>query len=76
MTEHPPDWERFSFIASRHLRGARITAESDLRGFMETIPQLLDDTLSHVDQHVLDGFFESTAQRTAEILGEYLGRSQ
>ncbi len=76
MTEHPPDWERFSFIASRHLRGAGITGESGLREFMETIPQLLDDTLSHVDQHVLDGFFESTAQRTADILSDYLGRAR
>ncbi len=73
MTEHPPDWERFSFIASRHLKGAGIESESGLREFMETIPELLDDTMSHVDQSALDGFFESTAERTAIILNEWLG---
>ncbi len=73
MTEHPPDWERFSFIASRHLKSAGIESESGLREFMETIPDLLDDTLGRVDQSALDGFFESTAQRTATVLRDWLG---
>lgn len=73
MTEHPPDWERFSFIASRHLKSAGIESESGLRDFMETIPELLDDTLGHVDQSALDGFFESTAERTAMVLRDWLG---
>lgn len=73
MTEHPPDWERFSFIASRHLKSAGIESEAGLREFMETIPELLDDTLSRVDQAALDGFFESTAERTTTVLREWLG---
>ncbi|MCY3558512.1 MAG: hypothetical protein OXH13_07695 [Chloroflexi bacterium] len=73
MTEHPPDWERFSFIASRHLKSAGIESEAGLREFMDTIPELLDDTLSRVDQAALDGFFESTTQRTASVLREWLG---
>ncbi len=75
MTEHPPDWERFSFIASRHLKSAGIESESGLREFMETIPQLLDDTLSHVDQRALDGFFESTTERATTVLRDWLGVS-
>ena len=73
MTEHPPDWERFSFIASRHLKSAGIESESGLREFMETIPELLNDTMSHVEQSALDGFFESTAERTATVLRDWLG---
>ena len=73
MTEHPPDWERFSFIASRHLKSAGIESESGLREFMETVPELLDDTLSRVEQSALDGFFESTAERTATVLRDWLG---
>lgn len=73
MTEHPADWERFSFIASRHLRSAGIDSESGLREFMESIPELLDDALSHVDQQTLDGFFESTIDRTAAVLRDWLG---
>lgn len=75
MTEHPPDWERFSFIASRHLKSAGIESESGLREFMQTIPELLDDTLARVEQSALDGFFESTAERTAAVLGDWLGAS-
>ena len=73
MTEHPPDWERFSFIASRHLQSAGIEGESGLRDFMQSIPELLDDTLTHVQQQALDGFFESTAERTADVLRHWLG---
>ena len=73
MTEHPPDWERFSFIASRHLRSAGIESESGLNDFMQTIPELLHNTLSHVDQAALDAFFESTAERTQSVLKDWLG---
>ncbi len=73
MTEYPPDWERFSFIASRHLKHAGIESESGLREFMEAIPELLHHTLTHVDQVALDGFFEMTAERTATVLRDWLG---
>ena len=74
MTEHPPDWERFSFIASRHLKERWDSRARPACGsFMETIPALLDDTLSRVDQAALDAFFESTAERTTTVLREWLG---
>lgn len=73
VTEHPPDWERFSFIASRHLNRAGIDSEQDLRAFMERIPELLDDCTRHVEQAELDSFFEATAERTAAALQRYLG---
>lgn len=72
VTEHPPDWERFSFIASRHLNRAGIDSEGDLRAFMQRIPELLDDCTRHVEQAALDSFFEATAERTAAALADYL----
>ena len=75
VTEHPPDWERFSFIASRHLSRAGIADEQGLGEFMQRVPELLDQTLAHVDQATLDAFFESTAERTARALGEWLGEA-
>ena len=73
VTEHPPDWERFTFIASRHLNRAGIADAQGLNEFMERVPELLDQTLNHVDQATLDAFFELTAERTAQALGEWLG---
>ena len=73
VTEHPPDWERFTFIASRHLDRAGIQDEHGLNEFMQRVPELLDRTLEHVDQATLDGFFELTAERTAQALGAWLG---
>ena len=72
VTEHPPDWERFSFIASRHLKRAGIESEDGLREFLGRVPELLDDCRRHVDQSVLDAFFEATAERTAAVLADYL----
>ena len=72
VTEHPPDWERFSFIASRHLKRAGIESEDGLREFLGRVPEMLDDCRRHVDQSVLDAFFEATAERTAAVLADYL----
>ena len=45
VTEHPADWERFAFIASRHLDRAGIQDEHGLNEFMQRVPELLDRTL-------------------------------
>lgn len=72
VTEHAPDWERFSFIASRHLKRAGIESEEGLREFLGRVPDLLEDCRRHVDQSALDAFFEATAERTARVLADYL----
>ena len=73
VTEHAPDWERFTYIASRHLKRAGIETEGDYQSFLAKVPELLDETLTSVGQAEVDGFFEKVEERTAEVLGEYLG---
>ena len=73
VTEHAPDWERFTYIASRHLRRAGIETEGDYQAFLDQVPDLLDETIRSVGQADVEGFFERVEERTAAILREYLG---
>ncbi len=72
VTEHPPDWERFTYIASRHLKRAGIDTEGDYQAFLERVPELLDETIESVGQAEVEGFFELVEERTAAVLREYL----
>ena len=73
LTEYAPDWERFSTIASRHLKGAGVGSEDEYRGFLEQIPELLEETLRSVGAATVEAFFEESQQRTVTALREYLG---
>ncbi len=73
VTEHAPDWERFTYIASRHLKRAGIESESDYRDFLGQVPEMLDETIRSVGMAQVEGFFERVAERTLPILREYLG---
>ena len=72
VTEHAPDWERFAYIASRHLRQAGVQSESDYQGFLEHIPTLLEETVRTVEMAEVDGFFERVGEQAAQALREYL----
>lgn len=73
VCEHAPDWERFTYIASRHLRRAGIDTEAGYEAFIQQIPELLDETVRSVGAAEMEGFFERVEERTAEALREYLG---
>ncbi|MDE2639011.1 MAG: hypothetical protein OXI03_00345, partial [Chloroflexota bacterium] len=64
---------RFSTIASRHLKGAGVGSEDEYRGFLEQIPELLEETLRSVGAATVEAFFEESQQRTVTALREYLG---
>ena len=73
VTEYAPDWERFTYIASRHLRRAGIESESDYARFLEEIPEMLDESLRTVGAAQVEAFFERVQTRTVAQLEEYLG---
>ena len=73
LTEYAPDWERFSYIASRHLKRAGVTTDAEYQAFLEQIPELLQETLRSVGTAKVEAFFEIAQQRTVVALREYLG---
>ena len=72
VTEHPPDWERFAYIASRHLKRAGIHSEMEYQHFLEGVPELLDESLRSVGLARVEAFFEVVQERTVAALREYL----
>ena len=71
LTEYAPDWERFTYIASRHLKRAGVTSDAEYRAFLEGIPELLEETLRSVGAAKVEAFFETTQERTVAALREY-----
>ena len=72
VTEHAADWERFAYVASRHLQRAGIASQADFQDFLDQIPELLTNTLRSVGMANLEAFFEQVTERSAACLQEYL----
>ncbi len=73
ITRHPPTWDRFRVIGSRHLKGAGIEREEDLNAFIERIPEVLDQTIRHVSTAHVDAYLERAKERAVAVAERYLG---
>ncbi|HLZ69292.1 MAG TPA: zinc dependent phospholipase C family protein [Dehalococcoidia bacterium] len=73
LTRHPPDWERFKFQGGRHLRQAWMDDPDAYHRFLETIPDLLQDTIRHVSTAHVDSFLEQSRERARVAVARYLG---
>ncbi len=69
---HPPDWDRFGKVASRHLRAYGVESEADLAHFLRNIPDLLDQSVRQVTPERLAAFQERARRRSVEAVREYL----
>ena len=75
ITQHPPDWEAFRKIASRHLRSAGIETPEAFQDFLEETPELLQEALRSVEIASVESFFEEVTERAVACLGDYLATS-
>jgi len=73
QARHPPDWERFRFQASRHLRELGIDSDEDWVRFRESIPGLLQRTIDHVSTANIDGFLERGREHARRAVQRFLG---
>jgi hypothetical protein len=69
---HPPTWDRFGVIASRHLRAYGVESEADVAHFMRNIPDLLDQSVRCVTQERIEAFLDRARTRSRAVLEEYL----
>ena len=72
VLHHPPDWNRFGWIAGRHLRAYGVESEADLAHFLRNIPDLLDQSIREVTPERLGAFQERSRQRALAAMREYL----
>ena len=72
VVNHPPDWDRFRYIASRHLREAGIETPEQLREFVRSLPDLADETLRYLTKKRVRAFMDSSVEEALEAAREYL----
>ena len=72
VISHPPDWDRFGLIASRHLRAYGVESEADLAHFLRNIPDLLDQSIREVTPERIAAFQERSRTRAVEAIRAYL----
>ncbi len=72
MVNHPPDWERFRYVASRHLRAAGIESPEQFQEFLRSLPDLVDETLRYLGEQRLRKFMKRSVEESVAAVKEYL----
>jgi len=73
VVNHPPDWERFRHIASRHLRAAGIESPEQFQEFVRSLPELVDETLRYLGEKRVREFMRRSLEESVGAVKEYLG---
>ncbi len=72
VVNHPPDWERFRYVAGRHLREAGIESPEAFQEFVRSLPDLVEETLRYLTEERVQAFAEESRDRALEAVKEYL----
>ncbi len=72
VLNHPPTWDRFGVVASRHLRAYGVESEADVAHFMRNVPDLLDQAIRHVTPERIEAFRQRSRERALAALRSYL----
>lgn len=73
VASQPPTWERFRYIASRHLQEAGIDSPEAYEQFLSTLPALLAETMSHVGPSQVQSFVNRSVDKGIKAVERYLG---
>ena len=72
VVDHPPDWERFRYIASRHLRAGGIESPEQFQEFLRSLPDLVDETLRYLGEKRVRDFMARSREESVRVVKEYL----
>ncbi len=72
MVNRPPDWERFQYVASRHLRAAGIESPEQFQEFVRSLPNLVEETLRYIGERRLREFMQRSQEEGVRAVKEYL----
>jgi hypothetical protein len=74
VVNHPPDWERFRYVAGRHLRQP-VSEDEEAAAvveFMRDLPGLVEETVRYLTPERIDFFVEASKKEGAEVVRQYL----
>ena len=72
LISHPPDWERFRYLAGRHLREAGLESPEAFQEFVRSLPELVEETLRYLTPERVGAFKEESLRGSLEAVREYL----
>ncbi|HZP26720.1 MAG TPA: zinc dependent phospholipase C family protein [Dehalococcoidia bacterium] len=74
VVNHPPDWERFRYVASRHLQQPISDDEEAVAmvEFMRDLPSLVEETVRYLTPERIDAFLEVSKKEGTGAVREYL----
>lgn len=67
------DWDRARSMISNHLRFAGLEEGETLTSFLDSLPELLDETIAHITSDEVDGFVQRSTAAAAAAIERYLG---
>ncbi len=68
------DWDRARGMIENHLRRSGVDdTEGELTGFLDSLPDLLGETIGHVTSAEVEAFIERSTDAAAAAVGRYLG---
>ncbi len=72
VVNQPPDWERFRYVAGRHLREAGIESPEALQEFVRSLPEVVEETLRYLTPERVQAFREDSLRLSLAAVKEYL----
>jgi hypothetical protein len=72
VLSHPPTWDRFTRMASRHLSAVGVEGEEQVSKFMQDVPNLLQRTFEHVGEERVREYLHGAKSRALQTMKEYL----
>lgn len=71
VASHIMDWDRMRNMITNHVRGVLPDGES-LAEYLDSLPQLLDETLQHITLEEVEGFLERSTDTARAAVERYL----
>ncbi|MEX2079996.1 MAG: hypothetical protein WEC33_00125 [Dehalococcoidia bacterium] len=66
------DWDRARGMISNHLRLAGLEEGETLASFLDSLPDLLDETIAHITSDEIHGFVQRCSEAAARAVERYL----
>jgi len=67
------DWERMRGMISNHLRYAGLEEGETLASFLDSLPELLGETIAHITNDEIDAFVQRSTAAARAAVERYLG---
>ncbi len=72
ISQRAMDWERMRGMISNHLRYAGLDEGETLSGFLDSLPELLDETIAHITSAEVDAFVQRSTEAAETAVMRYL----